>query len=287
MPPESPPEREPPLVRLQRRFWALITAPAGVRGGMAKLAGPDPDAVPLGAWVRADDEEGAVRRFDVYAQMYFFRLLDAIRADLPKVAAVLGDGPFQNLITDYLLVHPSGNPSLRHAAASLPEFLETPDQRERYRLDLADLARLDLARLDAFFAPDAATLGRAALQSVPPAAWPDLRLRLAPSTRLLRLDTGALDMWSAVDEGRPVPPGDRGVVGALVWRAGFKVLHRRTRATEHEALLALDAGEPFSLACEILANDTADEGPPPEQAVLAALGRWLDDGIFADPGLGP
>ena len=68
--------------------------------------------------------------------------------------------------------------------------------------------------------------------------------------------------------------------------AGFKVLHRRTRAAEHEALAALDAGEPFSLACELLAKDTEDGGAPPEQTVLAALGRWLDDGIFADPPAG-
>src|SRR4029077_19404566 len=75
------------------------------------------------AAIVGDERASAIERLDVYANMYFFRILDALRGDYPKVLAVVGDDAFHNLATDYLQAHPSRHPSLRFVGAALPAFL--------------------------------------------------------------------------------------------------------------------------------------------------------------------
>ena len=130
------------LRRLQRRFFRLVLAPRGVGPEVPALMHDDPEGVPLDRWIRAPDEAGAVRRLDVYANMYFFRLLDVLRGDYPKLAAALGETALHNLCTDYVLTHPSDNPSLRHFGRHLPGFLKKHSLGVE-RPHLADLAALE------------------------------------------------------------------------------------------------------------------------------------------------
>ena len=71
----------------------------------------------------ADAKLSAVDRLDVYANMYFFRMLDVLRDDYAKVVAVVGDDAFHNLVTDYLVACRPAHPSLREVGARLPGFL--------------------------------------------------------------------------------------------------------------------------------------------------------------------
>src|SRR5262245_26528792 len=111
------------LSETQQLLWSLITAPEGVAKALGSVDRGAAWAMALGQTVRSDDRMTAVERLDVYANMYFFRLLDVLKADYPAVLAVTGEAGFHNLVTDYLLVHFPCHPSLRYAGSKLAEFL--------------------------------------------------------------------------------------------------------------------------------------------------------------------
>lgn len=279
------------LGRVQGRFWQLITARDGVDWGLKALEEADPSAAPLSGWICAGDEDDARARLGVYADMYFFRLLDALESDVPRVAQWLGEDAFRQLVTDYLLVHPSRHPSLRHAADALPGFIAAHPLAEG-RGQLADLARLELARNDVFDASASSHLEAQALLTVPPEAWPRLHLHLTPSVRWLRVCSAALPTWRALAEGRRPPEGAGEMTGCVVWRSPApgrddEVWHRTASLRELEGLDAIAAGEPFASVCERLTAEddatpaSAGGDAPSARVALQTLSRWLGDGVLS------
>src|SRR5262249_592418 len=148
------------LSRTESLFWNLITAPEGVGPGLETLVRKG-QAAPgaIDALIAGDERLPAAERLDIYANMYFFRLLDCLREDFPRLAPALGEDRFHNLATDYLLAHPSEHPSLRYLGRRLPEFL-AGHALARESACLTDLARLEWTRADLFDASDARPLGR-------------------------------------------------------------------------------------------------------------------------------
>jgi hypothetical protein len=115
-------ESPPSLAEIQERFYALVTAPEGVGKALVERGLAPED---LARMVVGDARLGAVARLDVYANMYFFRILDVLREAYPKLTAAVGDSAFHDLITDYLLACPPAHPSVAHAGDRLPQFLST------------------------------------------------------------------------------------------------------------------------------------------------------------------
>lgn len=267
------------LALLQQRFFRLVRAPRGVAPELPALAHDDPAGVPLLGWIHAPDEEGAIVRLDVYAEMYFFRLLEVLRADYPKLTRAIGDDAMHNLVTDYLLAHPSDNPSLRHLGRHLPVFLRAHPRGEDRPL-LADLAELEWARVEAFDVPDEAVLERAAVAAIAPEAWPAHRFRAARSVRLLRLAYPADEAWVALDSGAELLAEGPRATAVLVWRSGHKVLHRPMAAGESVALGVLLAGAPFAAICQAVAESGGPESAV-GRSVLDMLLRWIDEGLLS------
>ncbi|HZP43318.1 MAG TPA: putative DNA-binding domain-containing protein [Candidatus Binatia bacterium] len=242
----------PSLRELQQAFWRSLQG------------APDPALVPLVVPTARLDAAAHVR---LYADMYFWRLRDVLRADYPRLVAVLGDAAFAALARAYLAAHPSDRPSVRDLGRHLPAFLAAspPPGTPPF---LADLARLEWARGEVFDAPDAAPLALDALRAVPPAEWPALRFAPVPAFVMLVAAWPVDALWDAPEANRV-----RAERTALrVWRRGFDVYHARMDAAEEAALARLVAGEPFAGICE-----------PCERAEDAAalLLRWLDDGLLA------
>src|SRR5216110_771244 len=106
-----------PLAGLQELFYDLVTWPTGVWPGLA-ARGLGPEAL---ATIVAAGDGGLppTAQLDIYANMYFHRILDVLRAEYPRVRAAVGDDSFHDLITDYLLVARPAHPSLREACARL------------------------------------------------------------------------------------------------------------------------------------------------------------------------
>ncbi len=297
----------PDLRRTQELFWDLIAAPQGVRPGLAALrASGRMDAGDLSFMIRGDDRLAPEDRLDIYASMYFYRLRDSLAEDFPKVAAIIGGAAFHNLVTDYLLAHPSRHWSLRYLGVPFAGFLASQDLSRSFPY-LADLARLEWARIEMFDAADADVLTR----DEAAVAGPDLHLGLIPATTILPLEWNVAPIWrhleheAAHDDGggsnSAAVTGDNQEEFAapmsmdrpeqqktptLVWRQGFAVYHRTLPPTESPCLeAALRDGVALPELCEILMGG---EKEPDMQAamrtVAGLLGRWLKDGLVVRPG---
>jgi hypothetical protein len=259
----------PSLKQMQQLLWKLITAPEGV----AQL-GPA-DGARARALVAGDERLSAIERLDIYADMYFYRLRDALAEDFAAVCAVVGEDNFHNLVTDYLIAHPPSHFSLRYAGRHLPSFLVRHPLSQRWPY-LGDLAQLEWAILDAFDAPDAPVLDSSTLAAVPPESWPALRFQLTPSLRLLQLDWPADEIWKQVQREEALAAPARAAVSVRVWRQDLCVYHRRIDPAERVALVALQSAASFAGVCEeITSYDVRAD------RVSALLQTWLDDGLLS------
>jgi hypothetical protein len=250
------------LRELQGAFWdAVARAPGEFDGGAC-----DPRLLDL---IAPSVSLAPAERLRVYAEMYFWRLVDALREDYPRVSALLGEHAWRALVRDYLVRHPSADPSLRHAGGALAEFIAATSGPAAPPW-LAALARLEWARVEAFDAPDARPLRLADLRAVPPEDWPRLRFALAPACAVLVEDWPVDRLWKDDAETAGAAP-ER--VALRIWRDDFRVYHARMDATEERLFSQLAAGATFATLCEEL-DDPEDAG--------ARLLAWLDAGILAD-----
>jgi hypothetical protein len=268
----------PSLAHTQRIFWQLISAPEGVSARLAALLDGDP-GLPGGleAWIRGDDRLGATERLDVYAGMYFYRLLECLTEDFPAVHAVLGHEKFHRLARDYLTIHPSGHPSLRMLGRALGGFLETHAFLSECPY-LADLARFEWALLEAFDAADASPVAPERLKGLAPDDWPFVRLSLTPSLRIVEAARPVQEVWAATSEGSEVPiiPQRRTVI--RVWREDLRVFHRVIDEVELTAVRSIERGENFAAVCEAAAAIAGEERAG--QAALEVLERAFRDHLI-------
>ena len=268
-----------PLPDIERLLWRLITAPEGVGATLAAADARGDDArAALAGTVRDHGALSAVQRLDVYANMYFFRLLDVMADDYPAVRAVVGATAFHNLITDYLLLHAPSHFSVRYAGQHLPEFAAG----HRIAAEcpyLPDLAALERSILDVFDAADAPTLEPADLAEVPPAQWPSLRFRLHPSVRLHRLDWPVHLVREQVDRGENPSRITATDTALFVWRHDLQVRQCVVSAGEWQALDILRQGGDFSSACTAAAGELGDGDTA--AAVAQALADWLAAGMLS------
>ncbi len=265
------------LRELQLRFFSVLGAEmveAGAAGG-GHQSSAAADPVLLEA-VNGEGALDAAERLGIYAGMYRTRLLDVLREDFPRTLAVVGDDVFAAMAGRYLACYPSTRASVRHLGRGFADFLAIEHTAPAF---LADLARLEWARVEVFDAPDAAPLRVADLQSVPAEAWPALRFRLIPACVVVESAWPVHRIWSdgKTSASRPEPEATT----IRVWREEWSISHAAMSMTEHQAFRALEGGAPFAGICETVDNGLGATAAARE--VGGILLRWLEDGLLAQP----
>jgi len=263
------------LARLQSLLYRLITAPGGVDEGLADEHALGPEG--LAGLIHSDDRLSSRDRLEIYANAYFYRLLDVCREDFPATVALLGDAHFHNLITGYLLDYPPTEPSIQYAGRYLADFLRGHPRRAS-RPFIADLAKLERTLLESFHAADATPLAAAALSALAPAEWPALELALHPAVRILNLEWHVEDVVRAVEEGKTPEAPPPGPLKLLVWRHNSRVLYRELEPGESAALTVAADGATFGAICAAVADESRAADPAPLIARL--LGKWLRAGLL-------
>jgi hypothetical protein len=176
-------------------------------------------------------------------------------------------------VRDYLARHPSEHPSVRHLGRHLAAFVATHPTATASPW-LADLARLERARVDAFDAPDAVPVRATDLAAVAPDAWADLRFEPIAALDVLRTRWPVHEAWAG--PGRA--PTARDTV-LRVWRQDFAVFHAAIDPVDDAAFAALRDGAPFGAVCEIVADHVPAEAAAAEAGAL--LARWIENGLVA------
>ncbi|HLK86819.1 MAG TPA: DNA-binding domain-containing protein [Candidatus Binataceae bacterium] len=268
------------LAELQTLLYRLIAAPEGVAAGLAaerERLSPELDELLAG-----DNRLTPTQRLEIYANAYFYRILDCLKDDFPATLATVGADNFHNLITGYLIAHPPTRPSIAHAGDYLPEFLRDHPMREEWPF-LADLARLEGALLKVFHAANAEELTIEAMRSVPAGQWPALRMRTHPAVVILdcewRVDELLRDFEKTAGANvlaLPAPVRER--TSVLVWRQSLRVHYRRLEDVERAALGLAREGAPFTTICDAVAAGCADENPVGR--INELLTRWLSEGLL-------
>jgi hypothetical protein len=255
------------LAELQARFYELVTAPEGVA---RTLAVRGQSAATVEEMVAGDARLSAVDRLDVYANMYFFRLLEVLGDDYPKLAAAVGDAAFHNLVTDYLIACPPAHPSIAQAGAGLPRFLEGHAAAQE-RPWLPALAVLERAHTELFDGPDGDPLSLEALRSTPAEEIMALVLHPIPCARVLSHPFAVSECWESPDATPATAPET-----LLVWRQDLEVFHRPIGDDERALFAQLDGRTSLQAICERLPGSVEEAA----QALFNLLGRWISDGVL-------
>ncbi|HVN27936.1 MAG TPA: DNA-binding domain-containing protein [Candidatus Binataceae bacterium] len=264
------------LSRLENLLYRLITAPSGVAEGLANEQSLRPGG--LASVIVGDDRLSAEERVDIYANMYFYRILDVLKEDFPATLATLGEERFHNLATGYLIEYPPSHFSISYAGQHLADFIRAHPIREDFPL-LADLAQMERALIDVFHAADATPLDAEAMRAIPPEEWPSIRMRLHPAHQIIELEFDVAPMINAVEESGTTVPPPRDHNRMLVWRKRNTVFYRAIDELERDALNALADGSSFGEICEVIASRVA-EGDDPAAAINQSLEVWLRDGLL-------
>jgi Putative DNA-binding domain len=217
-------------------------------------------------------------RVQVYVDAYLARLRDVLLDDYPKLAGAVGEA-FAALSVEYIRSYPSDRPSLRHFGRHVPTFLLKHPRSEQCPW-LADLARLEWARVEAFDAADRQAMSVEDLHAIAGDGLAALRLKLVPSVHVLELAWPADAIWQALDDGEASMPVSSGPTTLVVWRSGFSVRHRRCDVPEARAIARVSRAGAFAEVCEAWDEERTDIAAAAGRATTA-LCQWVVDGWIA------
>jgi hypothetical protein len=192
--------------------------------------------------------------FAVYRNTVMKGCIDALQANFPSVARLVGDDWFRAAASVYVRLSPPNEPSLLRYGAAFPAFLAAfkPAVQLPY---LAGVARLDRLWTEAHVAADAPALDAADLARLDPEALAGATLHPHPAARWAWFpDSPVHTIWQR-------NRGDSTDESEIDWRGEGALL---TRAHDHVRERALDAA-----GCRFL--EACAQGVPVAQALDAAL----------------
>lgn len=268
--------RAPKLATVERWMQAVVMHPegaaSGVRAGPARRLMPQA-AVDLETVVLPSKALSSVERLDIYAHMYYARLLEILTDEYPTTKQILGREAFERACRRFLRRHPSRHRTLNRLSEKFPAFLARhlpPGNRGRLAVDVA---RIERAMEDVFDAPQLELLTAAGFAAIGADQWQRVRLRVIPALRLLKLRYPANDYMNAVRaKGKPRIPRPRATY-AIVYRRGYQVYRRDQMPEQFKLLSALAAGRTLAAAVR---SSIRGRRASPEQ-LAATLGAWFRD----------
>lgn len=245
---------------LQRQFREAVTGP-----GDGEIA----------AAVRSPRGQVA-DRIEVYRTTVQESLADVLATAFPVTQRIVGAGFFRGLAGAFIAAHPPAVPQLSAYGGDLADFIAAYDPAKALPY-LPDVARLEWARSEAYFAADADTLAPVALQTMAAEDLATLQLALHPATRLIPSAFPILTIWQVNrSEVIDVPAVDM-TLGqrVIVTRIDDAVPMREIGFGDMAFVAALAAGAGLGDAAE-LALDVE-----PAFDLQAALRDHLLNGTFA------
>jgi hypothetical protein len=279
---------------MQRWMRWVITDPRGVDSALAdpRPAHSDARSSPERyrepgtrrlRWIATQAPLAPEGRLGIYAEAYFARLLESLTADFPAVRACLDEASFMKLAADYLKAHPSRSYTISEAGARLPEFLGAQELGRECPW-LAELAALEWALIEAFYADERAALEPEALHRIAPEQWPGARFELDPSVRILRGRHEVVGLWRArQDEARlaALEPEESSEAWILVFRdEDGDAVAQTLEPGQGRVLEAMARGECLEAICEGLGEG---EAPP----LMAWFSEWTSSGVIRAIAPGP
>lgn len=154
--------------------------------------------LPSPAGLRAWNGSDPAARFAVYRNNVVSSLIDALADNFPVVQALVGEDFFRSMAGVFVRAQPPRSRMLAFYGDEFPIFIEgfEPARSVPY---LADVARLEMARVRAYHARDADAISAERVQAAlsRPELLPALRMQLHASAQVITSRHAVVSIWAA------------------------------------------------------------------------------------------
>ncbi|MFA5240755.1 MAG: DNA-binding domain-containing protein [Sulfuricella sp.] len=222
------------------------------------------------------DGLGAGPRLEIYRNNVFTNLREALRAVYPVIDRLVGEAFFNYAADAFIHTHASASGDVEDYGVQFDVFLANFPAAQGLAY-LPDVARLEWACHQAFYAADQASLSIKGLADIPPEQFKQLRFRMNPASALLASGYPVQRIWEV---NQPGFAGDQGVdlalggVKLLIIRRGFQIELQALGAGEFSMLESLAAG------CTVAEAYDQAERVEPEFDFMLFLKRHLSGGTM-------
>jgi hypothetical protein len=207
----------------------------------------DPDRVVSG--LRSHDGSDCQSRFAVYRNNVSVSLVDALADTFAVVQELVGEDFFRAMALLFVRSHPPKTRILAHYGDEFAAFIALFEPATSLPY-LADVARVEYARVQSYHAADVAALPSSALTAL--LTDPDARVALHPSLHVISSKHAAFSLWAAHQGAIDLREVDPSQPESLVtFRAQFDVETQRIPVASASFIQALQRNETLFSALAI------------------------------------
>jgi hypothetical protein len=223
------------------------------------------------AHVSGNERLSPVEQLEIYREQFWLRHTSSLVEDFPGLGGILGQTDWEKLAEQYLREVVPESYTLRDLGCQLPRVIAQAAWLPHQALCL-DMARLELAYIEVFDAPDSAPLAPERLTGLAEDDLLRARLAIAPSVRLLSLEYPVADLRRALrvesDEAVAIP--EPAAQHLVVYRRDLRLWDMPVSRVAFALLAGLARGMPLGAAAE-----SAAQTPEAEAELGAKIGEWF------------
>jgi hypothetical protein len=269
---------------LQQWMMRVVTHHEGIESGLQAAAADGIQPAGGGSLediVLANDRQGSREQLQIYAYMYFARLIEVLEGEYPSLLFLLGEDRFAHIARSYLRDHPSSHYNLARLSAAFPDYIASLDHSDIDTAFAAALARVERAMEDILDEPAEAPITYEALATVPMERWAGARLRPIRAMRLLQLSHPVNPFMNALREESFAPVPSPREVAMCVHRHGFQVYRHELEIEQFQLLSELQGGARLGEAIESVALIPGADTAKLMTALAGWFESWMADDLFA------
>jgi hypothetical protein len=224
-------------------------------------------------------------QLEIYREQFWLRHTSSLLEDFPGLSGILGQADWEKLAEQYLGETAPDSYTLRDLGRQLPQLVERATWLPHHAACL-DMARLELAYVEVFDAPDVPPLAAERLATIPEESLADAKLVIAPSVRLLELSYPVADLRRRLraEDDEPVAIPSPTPQRLVVYRRDLRLWDMALGSVAFGLLKGLAAGESLGGAAELVATSEEAEGELARN-IGAWLAEWTGKGLISDVAL--
>jgi hypothetical protein len=269
---------------LQQWMMRVVTHHDGIETGLQSAAAEGVQPAGGGSLediVLPNDRLDSREQLQIYAFMYFARLIEVMEAEYPSLLFLLGDDRFARIARSYLRDHPSSHYNLGRLSAAFPDYIASLDDSDIDWAFASALARVERAMEDIIDEPAEDPIKYEALSTVPMERWAGARLRPIRAMRLLQLSHPVNPFMNALREESFAPVPSPREVAMCVHRVGFQVYRHELEIEQFSLLSQLQKGAALGEAIESVALLPGADTAKLMGALAGWFESWMADDLFA------
>jgi hypothetical protein len=275
--------------QLQRWMQSVISHPGGVEIGMESNAAQENlpiKAQQIESIIAPSRALSGRERLEIYAQAYYARLIECLRAEFAMLVRAIGEELFDQFAVDYLQRYPSTSYTLSDLGARFPTYLRETRPSDESEIGwpdfLIDLATLERTYSEVFDGPgieELEPISPSALAQTSADQWGQTRLVAAPCLRLTTLDYPVHRYYRQLRKNEDAIPPDEEPTHLAITRHDYTVRPLELEPTEHEVLSRLISGESLGDAIQQIAERSENIGEF-AASLPVWFERWMTERFF-------